>query len=106
MVGLSDQSWLHLCISHGWLLGFLLKSFFVKVKVLEGGFGLWLGDNIVILPMVKREHPLLSNRLWAHTIFGQSNRWKIDWEDLLSCSWSCNLFFLHQGNLNPLIKAP
>jgi hypothetical protein len=51
--------------------------------VLGGGFGLWLGDNIAILSMVKRAHPLYSNRLWAHTIFGQSNRWKIDWEDLL-----------------------
>jgi hypothetical protein len=53
MVGLSYQSWLYLCISHGWLLGFLLESFVVKVKVLGGGFGLWLGDNIVILSMVK-----------------------------------------------------
>jgi hypothetical protein len=30
----------------------------VKVKVLEGGFGLWLGDNIAILSMVKRAHLL------------------------------------------------
>jgi hypothetical protein len=58
-----------------WLaIGFLLESFSVKVKVLGGGFGLWLGDNIAILSMVKRAHPLLSNRLWAHAIFGQSNR--------------------------------
>jgi hypothetical protein len=58
--------------------------------VLGGGFDLWLGDNIAILSMVKRAHPLLSNMLWAHIIFGQSNRWKIDWEDLLNCSCSCN----------------
>jgi hypothetical protein len=30
----------------------------VKVKVLEDGFGLWLGDNIAILSMVKRAHLL------------------------------------------------
>jgi hypothetical protein len=30
----------------------------VKVKVLGGGFGLWLGDNISILSMVKRAHLL------------------------------------------------
>jgi hypothetical protein len=29
--------------------------------VLGGGFDLWLGDNISILSMVKRAHPLLSN---------------------------------------------
>jgi hypothetical protein len=29
--------------------------------VLGGGFGLWLGDNIAILSMVKRAHPLYSN---------------------------------------------
>jgi hypothetical protein len=72
IVGISDQSWLSLCISHGWLLVFFWK-FSIKVKVLKGGVGLWLGDNIVILFMVKRAHPLLSNRLWAHTIFWQSN---------------------------------
>ena len=36
----------------------LLKLFSVKVKVLGGGFILWLGDNIVIFSMVKREHLL------------------------------------------------
>jgi hypothetical protein len=30
----------------------------IKVKVLGDGFGLWLGDNIVILSMVKRAHLL------------------------------------------------
>jgi hypothetical protein len=30
----------------------------VKVTVLGGGFGLWLGDNIVVLSMVKRAHIL------------------------------------------------
>jgi hypothetical protein len=30
----------------------------IKVKVLGGGFGLWLGDNIAILSMVKRAHLL------------------------------------------------
>jgi hypothetical protein len=29
--------------------------------VLGGGFDLWLGDNIAILSMVKRAHPLYSN---------------------------------------------
>jgi hypothetical protein len=28
--------------------------------VLGGGFGLWLGDNIAILSMVKQAHPLYS----------------------------------------------
>jgi hypothetical protein len=36
----------------------LPELFVVKVKVLECGFGLWLGDNIVILSMVKRAHLL------------------------------------------------
>jgi hypothetical protein len=36
----------------------LPESFSVKVKVLGGGFGLWLGDNIAILSMVKRAHLL------------------------------------------------
>jgi hypothetical protein len=44
-----------------WLLdlGFASKIILsVKVKVLGGGFGLWLGDNIAILSMVKRAHLL------------------------------------------------
>ena len=44
-----------------WLLdlGFASKIIlFVKVKVLGGGFGLWLGDNIAIFSMVKRAHLL------------------------------------------------
>jgi hypothetical protein len=45
-----------------WLaIGSLLESFSVKVKVLRGDFSLWLGDNIAILSMVKRAHPLYSN---------------------------------------------
>jgi hypothetical protein len=36
----------------------MLESFSIKVKVLGGGFGLWLGDNISILSMVEREHLL------------------------------------------------
>jgi hypothetical protein len=36
----------------------LPKLFYVKVKVLGGGFGLWLGDNVAILFMVKRAHLL------------------------------------------------
>jgi hypothetical protein len=39
-------------------IGLLPESFSIKVKVLWGGFGLWLGDNIVILSMVKQAHPL------------------------------------------------
>jgi hypothetical protein len=34
--------------------------------VLRGGFGLWLGDNIVILSMVKGAHLLLSNIFQGH----------------------------------------
>jgi hypothetical protein len=30
-----------------------MELFYVKVKVLEGGFDLWLGDNIAILSMEK-----------------------------------------------------
>jgi hypothetical protein len=44
-----------------WLLdlGFASKIILsVKVKVLGGGFDLWLGDNIAILSMVKRAHLL------------------------------------------------
>jgi hypothetical protein len=37
------------------VLGFASRIIIsVKVKVLGGGFGLWLGDNIAILSMVKR----------------------------------------------------
>jgi hypothetical protein len=44
-----------------WLLDLGFASviiLFVKVKVIRGGFGLWLGDNIVILSMVKQERLL------------------------------------------------
>jgi hypothetical protein len=61
--------------------------------------------TIVILSMVKRAHPLYSKRLWAHTIFRRSNQ-KIDWEDLLSCSYSCSQSLLQQRNPNPLFEAP
>jgi hypothetical protein len=42
------------------LVGYCLlpESFSVKVKVLGGGFSLWLGDNIAIFSMVKRAHPI------------------------------------------------
>jgi hypothetical protein len=33
----------------------------VNVKVLGGGFDLWLGDNIAIFSMVKQAHLLFSN---------------------------------------------
>jgi hypothetical protein len=41
-----------------------LELFSVKVKVLEGGFGLWLGDNIAILFMVKQAHLLFLTKYW------------------------------------------
>jgi hypothetical protein len=41
---------------------------------------LWLGDNIAILSMEKQAYLFHSNRVWVHTIFRQSNHWKIDWE--------------------------
>jgi hypothetical protein len=44
-----------------------------RLKVLGGGFDLWLGENIVILSMKKIIHLFISNSLWAHTIFRQSN---------------------------------
>jgi hypothetical protein len=46
------------------LIGYLVLGFAsgiilsVKVKVLGGGFGLWLGGNIAILSMAKRAHLL------------------------------------------------
>ena len=83
-----------------------MESFSIKVKVLGGGFGLWLGDNIAILSMVKQAHLLFSNRLWDHTIFVQSNHWKIDWEDFLNYSCSCSQFLLQQRNPNPLVETP
>jgi hypothetical protein len=55
----------------------LPESFSVKVKVLGGGFGLWLGDNIVILSMVKRAHLLFSSR-------GFSQVEGIDYEEAFS----------------------
>ena len=42
-----------------WLLDLGFSSIIilsVKVKVLEGGFDLWLGENIAILSMVKQAH--------------------------------------------------
>jgi hypothetical protein len=84
----------------------LPESFSVKVKVLGGGFSVWLGDNIVILSMVKRAH-LLFLTGYGPTLSSDSldsNRWKIDWEDLLSCS--CSQFLLQQRNPHPLVEAP
>jgi hypothetical protein len=49
-----------------WLLDLGLSSkiiLSIKVKVLGGGFGLWLGDNIAILSMVKREHLLFLTKI-------------------------------------------
>jgi hypothetical protein len=64
MVVLSDQFFLILawCAILGercttlfgyYAWGFLPESFSVKVKVLGGCFGVWLGENIAILSMVK-----------------------------------------------------
>jgi hypothetical protein len=39
----------------------LSELFSVKVKVIEGVLGLWFGDNIAILSMVKRAHLLFYN---------------------------------------------
>jgi hypothetical protein len=39
----------------GFAFGIILS---VKVKVLGGGFSLWLSDNIAIFSMVKRTHLL------------------------------------------------
>jgi hypothetical protein len=67
-----------------WLaIGF--KVFFWNYSVCQGqrcsgvASCLWLGDNIAILSMEKQTHLFISDRLWAHTIFRQSNHWKIDW---------------------------
>jgi hypothetical protein len=60
MVGLFDQSWLSLLGALA-LVGYWFSSrnhSSVKVKVLGGGFGLWLGDNIAILSILKRAHLL------------------------------------------------
>ena len=73
------------------LVGYWITSriiFSVKVKVLEGS--LYAYGCVTIFPycLWGNEHTYFSNRLWAHTILGQSNCWKIDWEDLLSWSQS------------------
>jgi len=44
------------CVAFGIILS-------VKVKVLVGGFGLWLGDNIAIFFMEKGACLFISNRL-------------------------------------------
>jgi hypothetical protein len=52
--------WREVCYL-GWLLvlGFASRIILsVKVKVLGGGFGLWLGDNIAILSTEKQAHLL------------------------------------------------
>jgi hypothetical protein len=58
-----------------WLLdlGFASRIILsVKVKVLGGGFGLWLGDNIAILSMVKRAHLLFLTSIgYMLTFHGQ-----------------------------------
>jgi hypothetical protein len=57
-----------------WLLdlGFASRIILsVKVNVLGGGFGLWLGDNIAILSMVKRAH-LLFLTGYGHTLSSDS----------------------------------
>jgi hypothetical protein len=52
--GWNFLSFLVIFMHFPWLvIGSLPESFSVKVKVLRGGFGLWLGDNIAILSMVK-----------------------------------------------------
>ena len=40
-------------LDFGYRVFFKNYSSYVKVKVLGGGFGLWLGDNIAIFSMVK-----------------------------------------------------
>jgi hypothetical protein len=51
----------------GFALGIILS---VKVKVLGGGFDLWLGDNIAILSMVKRAHLLFLTKGLYCLIYG------------------------------------
>jgi hypothetical protein len=75
LVGLFDQLWLLLswCISLAWLLDCYQDSSLCQgqgARRVASAYG-WV--TIVILSMVKRAH---SNRLWAHTSFIQSNRWK------------------------------
>ena len=45
--------YLYCLLDIGFSFGIVL---FFKDKLLEGGFGLWLGENISILSMVKRAH--------------------------------------------------
>jgi hypothetical protein len=106
MVGLSDQSWLYLCISFGWLLVFFWNHSLSRLRysVVASAYG-WVTILLYCL-LVKQAHPLVSNRLWAHTIFGESNRWKIAWEDLLSYSCNCSQSLLQQRNPNAPVEAP
>jgi hypothetical protein len=57
-----------------WLLDLGFSSIIilsVKVKVLGGGFDLWLGENIAILSMVKLAH-LLFLTGYGHTLSSDS----------------------------------
>jgi hypothetical protein len=64
---------LFFCLVHLASLGYRLQPEFSsrsRSRCSEGGFGLWLGDEGIVV--VKRAHnPLYSNRLWAHTPFSQ-----------------------------------
>jgi hypothetical protein len=65
-----------------WLAIGLLPELFCISRLRCSGVAscIWLGDNIAILSMEKQAHLFISNKLWTHTIFKQSNHWKIDWE--------------------------
>ena len=67
-------SWL----SIGSGVAFWNHSFCQRLRCSGLALCLWLGDNGVALSKVKRARQHYSNRLWAHTIFGQSNHWKVD----------------------------
>jgi hypothetical protein len=58
--------------SLGFASGGILRS---RLRCSEGGFGLWLGDEGIVV--VKRAHHLIySNRLWARTPSVNLKCWK------------------------------
>jgi hypothetical protein len=65
------------CTFLGGIVAIRNNSFCQRLKCSRVAACLWLGDNRYIF-YGENKHIDYFKRLWAHTIFGQSNRWKVD----------------------------
>jgi hypothetical protein len=75
--------------------------------VLRGGFGLWLGNNIVIFSMVKQEHLLFLTcygpTLYLDSLTARRYIGRIFSQLQLQLQ---SKFLMQQQKLNPLVEAP